>query len=63
VAAIDTNKALLSSQDASPGDGSGDSKSFFRTRKGAATAVLMVGAITWMLVSRSRDIVHSPGRK
>ena len=60
VAAIDTNKALLQTPDA--GGGSGSGKSFFRSPKGVATAILMVGAVSWMLVSRSRDAIHSPAR-
>jgi hypothetical protein len=62
VAAIDTNKALRLSADAAGGGGSGDSKGFFRTPKGVATLVLMAGAMTWLLVSRSRDAIHSPAR-
>ena len=61
VASIDTNKALRL-QDAAGGGGSESSKGFFRTPKGVATAVLMAGALTWMLISRSRDAIHSPAR-
>jgi len=63
VASIDTNKALLSTQDAAGGGARGESKNFFGTPKGIATVVLMVGAITWAGISRARDAVHSPGRK
>jgi hypothetical protein len=61
LAALDTNKALMLNQDAAGASAEG-SKTFFRTRKGAVTAVLMVGAIAWVLVSRSQDALHSPAR-
>jgi hypothetical protein len=42
--------------------GSGSSKPFFKTTKGAIALVLMAGGITWAAVSRSKDAVHSPAR-
>jgi hypothetical protein len=42
--------------------GSGSSKPFFKTTKGAIALVLMVGGITWAAVSRNKDAVHSPAR-
>jgi hypothetical protein len=47
-------------QDASTA-GSGSSKPFFKTTKGAIVLVLMAGGITWAAVSR-KDAVHSPAR-
>jgi hypothetical protein len=41
-----------------------ESKSFFKTGKGIAALVLMVGASAWVIASRkSSDVVHSPGRQ
>jgi hypothetical protein len=41
-----------------------ESKSFFKTGKGIAALVLMVGATAWVIASRkSGDVVHSPGRQ
>jgi hypothetical protein len=39
-------------------------KPFFKTGKGIAALVLMVGATSWLVISRtsSNDVVHSPGR-
>jgi hypothetical protein len=38
------------------------SQSFFKTKKGVATLVLMATGVTWALVSRSKDIITSPAR-
>lgn len=41
-----------------------ESKSFFKTGRGIAALVLMVGATAWVIASRkSGDVVHSPGRQ
>lgn len=46
------------------GGGPGESKPFFKTGKGIAALVLMVGATAWVIASRTGgDVVHSPGRK
>jgi hypothetical protein len=38
-------------------------KSFFKTPAGVAALGLFVGVIAWTAASRSKDAVHSPGRK
>lgn len=55
--------AIAPTQDAG-GAGAGESKPFFKTGKGIAALVLMVGASAWVIASRkSGDVVHSPGRQ
>lgn len=46
------------------GAAAGESKPFFKTGKGIAALVLMIGATGWVIASRkSDDVVHSPGRE
>jgi hypothetical protein len=46
------------------GAAAGESKPFFKTGRGIAALVLMVGASAWLVQSRTSDnVVHSPGRK
>jgi hypothetical protein len=60
LASADAAKAVLSMQE--PAGGAGVSKPFFKSTKGVVVVVLLAGGITWALVSRSRDAVHSPAR-
>ena len=61
VAALDLEKSSALSQEAVPGSSEGG-KSFVRSKKGVAVLVLMAGAITWAIVSRQQDAIHSPAR-
>jgi hypothetical protein len=54
--------AVLALQ-AAPAATTPSGKSFFKTRKGAIAAALMVGGLVWAAVSRSKDSIHSPARK
>ena len=60
LANADTAKAVLLMQD--PGATAVGSKPFFKSTKGVVVAVLLAGGLTWALVSRSKDAVHSPAR-
>lgn len=62
-ATADQAVAIAPTQDAG-GAVAGDSKPFFKTGKGIAALVLMVGATAWLVASRkSGNVVHSPGRQ
>jgi hypothetical protein len=41
----------------------GESRSFIHSPKGIAAVILLVGGVAWAIASRSKDAVHSPGRK
>lgn len=58
VAALDA-RAL---EQASSASASGD-RSFFSSKRGAIVGVLLAGVVAWAVVSRSKDAIHSPGRK
>ena len=60
VEALDT-KAVAAAQVAG-GTAPASSQSFFKTKKGVATLVLMATGVTWALISRSQDTIHSPAR-
>ena len=60
LATADTSKAVRFAQ--ATGGSVGESKPFFKYTKGVLVAVLMVGGVTWAIVSRSQDAVHSPAR-
>jgi hypothetical protein len=63
VEALGTENAVALSQDVGAGASSSESgKSFFKSKKGAAALILVAGALTWMLVSRQQDMIHSPAR-
>ena len=58
VEALDA-QAVAAATSPSPAASSG---SFFKTKKGVATLVLMATGVVWALVSRSQDAIHSPAR-
>jgi len=60
VATLETKAAVGFNQQA--GAGASDSGSFFRTKKGVAALILMAGGVTWAVISRKNDAVHSPAR-
>jgi hypothetical protein len=60
VEALDT-KAVAAAQVAG-GTTPASSQSFFKTKKGVATLVLMATGVTGALISRSQDTIHSPAR-
>ena len=41
----------------------GETRSFIHSPKGVAAILLLAGGITWAVISRKNDAVHSPGRK
>jgi hypothetical protein len=45
------------------GAATSSSKPFLKTRKGAVAVALMAGAVVWIVVSHSKDAVHSPARQ
>lgn len=61
-ARVAASAALAAQATAAPA-GSESSTGFFKTKKGVAVLVLLAGVVTWTAVSRSRDAIHSPGRK
>jgi len=62
LATLDTSKGVQFAQ-AGGAAGSASGKPFFKSTKGLAAAVLMVGGMAWMVASRqSDDVVHSPAR-
>jgi hypothetical protein len=61
LASLNTNEAIALSQIAGAGSSS-SSSGFFKTRKGVAALVLMVGGVAWAIASRKQDAVHSPAR-
>jgi len=64
VAATANHAVTIAPAQGAPGAGAGESKSFFKTGKGIAALVLMVGCTAWLIASRkSGDVVHSPGRQ
>ncbi len=58
VAALDTRALAQASSASASGD-----RSFFASKRGAVVGVLLAGVIAWVVVSRSKDAIHSPGRK
>ena len=60
LAELDSSKAVRFAQAGAAG--TAESKPFFKSSKGVAVVVLMVGGLTWAVVSRSKDAVHSPAR-
>ena len=61
LATADTSKGVLFAQ--AGGAATSESKPFFKTTKGVAVAVLMVGGLAWVIASRQSDkVVHSPAR-
>ena len=63
LATLDTSAAVQLSQ-AGGAAASGESgQPFIKSRKGIVAVLLLAGGITWAVVSRSQDAVHSPGRK
>lgn len=62
VAALDTSAAVAPVQaPAAPGEA--PSKSFFKTGKGAAALVLMIGIAGYTVYSRADKAIHSPARE
>ena len=61
--AADTSKGVQFAQAAPTAGTTGEGKPFFKTTKGVAVGVLMVGGLAWMIASRHSDkVVHSPAR-
>jgi len=60
LASLDTQGAVRFAQEGQPATQSGSS--FFKSKKGVVVVILMAGAITWAVASRSKDAVHSPAR-
>lgn len=44
------------------GAATGEGRSFIHSPKGVVALLLLAGGVTWAIVSRSKDAVHSPGR-
>lgn len=61
LATADTGKATRYAQ--ATGAAASESKPFFKSTKGLAVAVLMVGGVAWVVASRHSDkVVHSPAK-
>lgn len=58
VASLDARALAQASSASASGD-----RSFFASKRGAVVGVLLAGVIAWAVVSRSKDAIHSPGRK
>jgi hypothetical protein len=60
---LNTAAAIAPAPD-SAGGSTSESKPFFKSGKGIAALVLMIGASAWVLQSRlsGSDVVHSPGK-
>jgi len=61
LASLDTQGAVRFAQESQPAATEGGG-SFFKSKKGVVVVILMAGAITWAIASRSKDAVHSPAR-
>ena len=60
---LDTSAAVRLSQAGGAATGDESNQSFIKSPKGVIAVLLLAGGITWAIVSRSKDAVHSPGRK
>jgi hypothetical protein len=63
LATLDSSAAVRLTQagaDASSGE---SHQPFIKSTKGIIAVLLLAGGITWAIVSRSKDAVHSPARK
>jgi hypothetical protein len=63
LAALDTSAAVRPSQAGGAATSGEPKQPFIKSTKGIIAVLLLAGGITWALVSRSQDAVHSPGRK
>jgi hypothetical protein len=63
LAALDTGAAVRLTQAGGAASSGESNQPFIKSTKGIIAVVLLAGGITWAIVSRSKDAVHSPARK
>jgi hypothetical protein len=64
MAAVETTRvAKDTTQDPGSAAPATEHKSFFKTTRGAIAIALFAGGLGYAIYSRSKDAVHSPGRK